>query len=91
MQVNFSDTYRHRGLRQWMVESIRRKGINDPRVLNALEKVPRHLFAFDTAFTQRAYEDGAGGARRASPRVRAVRAGGAAGRSRDQVRRTSIS
>jgi protein-L-isoaspartate(D-aspartate) O-methyltransferase len=59
MQVNFSDTYRHRGLRQRMVENIRQKGINDPKVLLALEKVPRHLFAFDTAFTQRAYEDNA--------------------------------
>ena len=42
-----------------MVEAIRSKGIIDERVLRAIEIVPRHLFAFDSAFIGRAYEDNA--------------------------------
>ncbi len=51
-----TDTYRHKGLRKQLVEQIRRKGISDPAVLAAMEKVPRHLF-FDSSFLEFAYED----------------------------------
>ena len=50
------DTYRHKGLRKKLVETVRSKGITDERVLNAIEKVPRHFF-LDSAFDELAYED----------------------------------
>ena len=50
------DTYRHKGLRKKLVDTVRNKGITDERVLNALEKVPRHFF-LDSAFDELAYED----------------------------------
>ncbi len=50
------DQYRHRGLRRKLVEEIRRKGITDNRVLDAIQTVPRHFF-LDSAFDQQAYED----------------------------------
>jgi protein-L-isoaspartate(D-aspartate) O-methyltransferase len=51
-----NDTYRHKGLRKQLVETIRRKGISDTNVLDAIEKVPRHFF-FDSSFLEFAYED----------------------------------
>ncbi len=50
------DTYRHKGLRKRLVESIRQKGINDENVLEAMNKIPRHFF-LDKAFEEMAYED----------------------------------
>jgi protein-L-isoaspartate(D-aspartate) O-methyltransferase len=50
------DSYRHQGLRKLLVQNIRLKGISDPQVLAALEKVPRHYF-FDSSFLEYAYED----------------------------------
>jgi len=50
------DSYRHRGMRRALIRTLEEKGISDPRVLNALEKVPRHLF-FDEAFLEHAYQD----------------------------------
>ena len=50
------DTYRHKGLRKLLVETIARKGIADPAVLAAVENVPRHFF-FDSSFLEFAYED----------------------------------
>jgi protein-L-isoaspartate(D-aspartate) O-methyltransferase len=50
------DTYRHKGLRRALVETIRQKGIKDERVLSAIGTVPRHFF-FDPAFIEHAYED----------------------------------
>lgn len=44
--------------RKKLVEEIRRKGIRDPRVLQAIENTPRHLFV-DSALENRAYEDSA--------------------------------
>ncbi|NOX86297.1 MAG: protein-L-isoaspartate(D-aspartate) O-methyltransferase [Chlorobi bacterium] len=51
-----NDTYRHKGLRLQLIESIRRKGIRDERVLEAMSTVPRHLF-LDSSFLEFAYED----------------------------------
>jgi len=51
-----NDTYRHKGLRLQLVESIKRKGIHDERVLKAMSAVPRHLF-LDSSFLEFAYED----------------------------------
>ncbi len=50
------DTYRHKGLRHKLVESLRVKGINDDKVLAAMDVVPRHFF-LDSAFADLAYED----------------------------------
>ena len=50
------DSYRHKGLRKKLVDTVRNKGITDERVLDALGKVPRHFF-LDSAFDELAYED----------------------------------
>jgi protein-L-isoaspartate(D-aspartate) O-methyltransferase len=50
------DTYRHKGLRKRLVDSLREKGIRDERVLEALNRVPRHLF-MDSSFLEFAYQD----------------------------------
>ncbi len=52
----FEDTYRHKGLRNKLVETIRKKGITDEKVLEAINKIPRHFF-LDSAFDDVAYED----------------------------------
>ncbi|MDX1382967.1 MAG: protein-L-isoaspartate(D-aspartate) O-methyltransferase [Thermoanaerobaculia bacterium] len=50
---------RYRGDRQWMVEDqLRRRGIHQPDLLNAMETVPRHLFVAEDV-QDRAYSDGA--------------------------------
>ncbi|MDB5223144.1 MAG: protein-L-isoaspartate(D-aspartate) O-methyltransferase [Chitinophagaceae bacterium] len=50
------DTYRHKGLRKKLVDSIRDKGITDEKVLTAMMNIPRHFF-LDTALQDIAYED----------------------------------
>jgi protein-L-isoaspartate(D-aspartate) O-methyltransferase len=50
------DNYRHKGLRNKLVEIIKGKGITDEKVLDAIGKLPRHFF-FDSAFMESAYED----------------------------------
>lgn len=50
------DTYRHKGLRKKLIEGIRKKGITDERVLDAMAALPRHYF-LDKAFEEWAYVD----------------------------------
>lgn len=50
------DTYRHKGLRKKLMETLRTKGITDEKVLNAINQLPRHFF-LDPAFVEVAYED----------------------------------
>jgi protein-L-isoaspartate(D-aspartate) O-methyltransferase len=50
------DHYLHKGLRKQLVQSLREKGIQDERVLAAIEAIPRHFF-LDPAFERQAYED----------------------------------
>ena len=50
------DSFRHKGLRKKLVESIRDKGISNEIVLDAINNIPRHLF-MDTAFVNFAYQD----------------------------------
>ena len=50
------DTYKHKGLRQQMVDGLRQKGISDEAVLRAMNEVPRHWF-LDSALDTMAYED----------------------------------
>ncbi len=53
---NFEDTYRHKGLRKKLIDSLRDKNITDEKVLDAMMKIPRHFF-LDTALDHIAYED----------------------------------
>ena len=50
------DTFKHKGLRKKLVEIVASKGITDERVLEAIGKVPRHLF-MDSGFLDHAYQD----------------------------------
>lgn len=50
------DNYRHKGLRQQMVNQLRSEGFDDERVLAALNEVPRHVF-LDSSFVEYAYSD----------------------------------
>ncbi|MEP7169351.1 MAG: protein-L-isoaspartate(D-aspartate) O-methyltransferase [Bacteroidota bacterium] len=50
------DTFKHQGLRRQLVEEVRKKGINDVKVLNAIAAVPRHYF-MEKAFLEFAYQD----------------------------------
>ena len=58
MKINLplKDTFKHRGLRQQLVEVIKNKGIKDKNVLDAIGKIPRHLF-MDSGFLDHAYQD----------------------------------
>lgn len=50
------DTFRHKGLRQKLVETIKKKGIKDENVLQAIGNIPRHFF-MDSGFLDHAYQD----------------------------------
>ena len=53
---NFEDTYRHKGLRKKLIDSLKEKGITDQNVLDAMLRIPRHFF-LDTALEHIAYKD----------------------------------
>lgn len=50
------DTFKHKGLREQLVNTLEAKGIKDAHVLNAMRKIPRHLF-MDSGFLDHAYQD----------------------------------
>lgn len=50
------DTQKHQGMRQKLVKVLQDKGITDKRVLQAISKIPRHLF-MDSSFIDFAYQD----------------------------------
>ncbi len=50
------DSFRHKGMRKKLVDTIKRKGIMDHRILEAVGNIPRHLF-LDSSFLEFAYED----------------------------------
>jgi len=50
------DSFKHKGLRQKLVHVLVEKGIRDEAVLDAVGKVPRHLF-MDSSFLDHAYQD----------------------------------
>lgn len=54
--IQYKDTYRHKGLRKKLIETIKEKGIKDQQVLTAMMNIPRHYF-MDTALDNIAYED----------------------------------
>jgi protein-L-isoaspartate(D-aspartate) O-methyltransferase len=51
-----ADSFRHKGLRKKLIDSIRSKGIKDEEVLKAMDRVPRHLF-MDSSFVNFSYTD----------------------------------
>jgi protein-L-isoaspartate(D-aspartate) O-methyltransferase len=54
--MQYSDNYRHKGLRKKLVEGLRSKGIKDEKILEAIGTIPRHFF-LDPAFDDWAYKD----------------------------------
>ncbi len=52
----YKDGYRHRGMRRQLIKSLEQKGINNQKILDVMEKIPRHYF-FDTGFDDWAYKD----------------------------------
>lgn len=50
------DSFKHKGLRNKLIEELSEKGIIDSGVLNAISKIPRHLF-MDSGFIDHAYQD----------------------------------
>lgn len=51
-----NDSFQHKGLRKKLIEVLRKKGITDEAVLEAIYSVPRHLF-MDSSFTRFSYSD----------------------------------
>lgn len=56
MNWRIDDTHKHKGLRKGLIKVLIEKGITDNLVLEAINRVPRHLF-LDHAFLEHAYED----------------------------------
>lgn len=54
--MKLEDNYRHKGLRKKLLEELQSMGINDQRVLDAMNAVPRHYF-LSSAFLEIAYEN----------------------------------
>ena len=50
------DSFRHKGLRKKLIDSVRSKGIMNEDVLAAMGRVPRHLF-MDSSFVNFSYTD----------------------------------
>ena len=50
------DSFRHKGLRKQLVDHLKTKGINNTKILDAINEIPRHLF-MDNAFVNFAYQD----------------------------------
>ena len=50
------DTAKHQGLRNQLVNLLEKKGITDKNALEAIRKIPRHLF-LDSSFEDYAYQD----------------------------------
>jgi protein-L-isoaspartate(D-aspartate) O-methyltransferase len=50
------DTAKHQGLRNQLAKLLEEKGITDKSVLDAIKRIPRHLF-LDSGFEDFAYQD----------------------------------
>ena len=50
------DSYKLQGKRKLLIEELKKMGISSPKVLSALQKVPRHFF-FPEDFAEKAYEN----------------------------------
>jgi protein-L-isoaspartate(D-aspartate) O-methyltransferase len=56
MNDNRQDTFLFQGKRKKMIEELKKKGIHKD-VLDAMEKVPRHLFFYDSTLIHFAYDE----------------------------------
>lgn len=54
--LKLKDTSKHQGLRNQLATVLEAKGITDKSVLDAVRKIPRHLF-IDSSFESHAYQD----------------------------------
>ncbi len=54
--MEMMDSFRHKGMRQRLVQELIRKNITDNEVLAAIGQVPRHLF-LESSFVSFAYQD----------------------------------
>jgi len=54
--LKLRDTSKHQGLRNQLAKVLMAKGITDKNVLEAIRKIPRHLF-IDSSFEAHAYQD----------------------------------
>ena len=50
------DTFTHKGMRKKLVDTLRKKGITNEEVLQAIQTIPRHWF-MDSGFVDHAYVD----------------------------------
>ena len=50
------DSFKYKGMRRQLVRELKKKGIQDQRVLDAFEAIPRHFF-LDNAFAEQAYSN----------------------------------
>lgn len=48
------DSFKYKGMRRKLIGELSEKGIQDQRILDAFDKVPRHFF-LDNAFAEQAY------------------------------------
>lgn len=55
-QPTLKDTSKHQGLRNQLAKQLEEKGITDKTVLEAIRKIPRHLF-LNSSFEDFAYQD----------------------------------
>lgn len=56
MLPQLKDTAKHQGLRNQLAKLLEEKGITDKSVLDAIKRIPRHLF-LDSGFEDFAYQD----------------------------------
>lgn len=54
--MDINDSLRHQGMRKKLVEGLKIKGVRNAQVLEAIGKVPRHLF-MESTFLNFAYKD----------------------------------
>ncbi len=50
------DTYRHKGLRKKLIDSLRVRGVKNEQILEVMNTIPRHFF-LEKAFEEWAYQD----------------------------------
>ena len=51
-----NDSFKHKGLRKKLVEELGQMGITDRKVIEAINKIPRHFF-LDKVFVEQAYSN----------------------------------
>lgn len=57
MANNYNDSYKLRGLRKKLIAILKKKGIEDLSVLDAISKIPRHIFLGSSALAEKSYQD----------------------------------